>query len=175
MTSQHCAPAFALVEVMVSLFIATVTVLAMAMIAGHSQKEARAIAKEHSAWSLGVEMAEWLRTGAAQPQSHLSTTFFERVQRLAAAPDCYKLPCAATEAADFYAWHWYQRLLIDVSGARVVLCRDGQAWQLSVRAFRWSCPANLDESSLWVLKLGWSDDRGSDHGYPSIVIPVGSL
>ena len=173
MTSQHCASGFALVEVMVSLFVAAASVLVMAMISGHTQRETRAMLKEHRAWCLGVEMVTWLRTGAGQSRSNLSTNYFERVQNLATPPDCYKVPCTASDAADFYTWHWYQRLISDLPGARVVLCRDGQAWQSSMRAFRWSCAGEADESLPWVLKFGWPDDRGAIHFYPSIVIPVG--
>ena len=158
---------------MVSLFVAAASVVAMAAMSGHAQKEVRATAKEHRAWCLGVEMAAWLRTGAIQSRSYLSTNFFERVRQLAAPPDCYKKPCTVSDAADFYTWHWYQRLTSDLPEARVVLCRDGQAWQPSLRAFRWSCAGEVDESLPWVLKFGWPDDRGAIHFYPSIVIPVG--
>ena len=105
MTSQHCASGFALVEVMVSLFVAAASVLAMAMISGHTQRETRAMVKEHRAWCLGVEMVTWLRTGAGQSRSNLSTNYFERVQNLATPPDCYKVPCTASDAAEIGRAH----------------------------------------------------------------------
>ena len=76
-------------------------------------------------------------------------------------------------AAEFYLWHWQRRLLSDLPGARVVLCRDGKAWDSPV--FQWSCPSVEDESSPWVLKLGWPDRRGAVNFYPSIVLNVGII
>ena len=171
MIAQHYALGFALVEVMVSLVVVTTSTLAMAFITSHSQAIIRVAIKEHAGRRLGVEMAAWLRAGGNQPLSGSSTNLLQRVQNLAVPPDCYQVSCTASDAADFYMWHWRRRLLTELPGARVVLCRDGNAWDSPV--FQWPCPSVVDESSPWVLKLGWPDRRGSADFYPSIVLNVG--
>ena len=171
MIGQHYAIGFALVEVMVSLVVVTTSTLAMAFITSQAQVALRVAVKEHAGRRLGVEMAAWLRAGGAQSLSGSSTNFLQRVQNLAAPLDCYQASCTASDAADFYLWHWYRRLETDLPGARVVLCRDGMAWDSPV--FQWSCPSVEDESSAWVLKLGWPDRRGALNFYPSIVLTVG--
>jgi len=156
---------------MVSLVVVTTSTLAMAFITSHSQAIIRVAIKEHTGRRLGVEMAAWLRAGGNQPLSGSSTNLLQRVQNLAVPPDCYQVSCTASVAADFYLWHWRRRLAADLPGARVVLCRDGNAWDSPV--FQWPCPSVVDESSPWVLKLGWPDRRGLANFYPSIVLNVG--
>lgn len=170
---QHYAIGFALVEVMVSLVVVTTSTLAMAFISSHAQVAIRVAVKEHVGRRLGVEMATWLRAGGAQSLSGSSTNLLQRVHNLAAPLDCYKAACTASDAADFYLWHWRRRLVSDLPGARVVLCRDGRARDSTV--FEWPCPSVEDDSSPWVLKLGWPDRRGAVNFYPSIVLNVGSI
>ena len=173
MIAQYYALGFALVEVMVSLVVVTASTLAMAFITSHSQVIIRVAIKEHAGRRLGVEMAAWLRAGGNQPLSGSSTNLLQRVQNLAVPPDCYQVSCTASDAADFYMWHWRRRLLTELPGARVVLCHDSKAWEAS--SFQWSCSSVVDESSPWVLKLGWPDQRGSVNFYPSIVLTVGFI
>ncbi len=171
MIGQHYAIGFALVEVMVSLVVVTTSALAMAFITSHAQVSIRHAVKEHAGRRLGVEMAAWLRAGGMQSLPYSSTNLLQRVQNLATPMDCYQTSCTASDASDFYLWHWRRRLLTDLPGARIVLCRDGKVWDSPV--FQWSCPSVKDESSVWVLKLGWPDRRGSVNFYPSIVLNVG--
>ena len=173
MIGQHYAIGFALVEVMVSLVVVTTSTLAMAFISSHAQVAISIAVKEHAGRRLGVEMVAWLRVGGAQLLSGSSTNLLQHVQNLAAPLDCYKAACTASDAADFYLWHWRRRLVSDLPGARVVLCRDGKAWDSPV--FQWTCPSVEDASSPWVLKLGWPDRRGSVNFYPSIVLSVGII
>lgn len=173
MIGQHYAIGFALVEVMVSLVVVTTSTLAMAFITSHAQVAFRHTVQEYAGRRLGVEMAAWLRAGGRQSLSYSSTNLLQRVQSLATPLDCYRTSCTASDASDFYLWHWRRRLLIDLPGARVVLCRDGKAWESIV--FQWSCPSVKDESSPWVLKLGWPDRPGSVNFYPSIVLTVGVI
>ena len=173
MIGQHYAIGFALVEVMVSLVVVTTSTLAMAFITSHAQVAISIAVKEHAGRRLGVEMVAWLRGGGAQLLSDSSTNLLQRVQNLAAPLDCYQATCTASDAADFYLWHWRRRLLSDLPDGRVVLCRDRGAWDSPV--FKWPCPSVQDESSPWVLKLGWPDRRGSTNFYPSIVLNVGII
>ena len=173
MIAQQYAIGFALVEVMVSLVVVMTSTLAMAFISSYTQVAIRVAVKENTARRLGVEMATWLRAGGTQSLSGPSTNLLQRVQNLAAPLDCYKAACTASDAADFYLWHWRRRLVSDLPGARVVLCRDGKAWDSPV--FQWTCPSVEDASSPWVLKLGWPDRRGSVNFYPSIVLSVGII
>ena len=173
MIGQHYAIGFALVEVMVSLVVITTSTLAMAFITSHSQVAIRVAVKEHSARRLSVEMATWLRAGGAHSLSGKSMNLLQPVKTLAAPLDCYQSACTASDAAEFYLWHWQRRLVSDLPGARVVLCRDGKAWDSPV--FQWPCPSVEDESSPWVLKLGWPDRRGAVNFYPSIVLNVGII
>ena len=173
MIGQHYALGFALVEVMVSLVVITTSTLAMAFITSHAQVVIRVAVKEHAARRLSVEMATWLRAGGAHSLSGISMNLLQRIQNLDAPLDCYQSACAASDAAEFYLWHWQRRLLSDLPGARVVLCRDGKAWDSAV--FQWPCPSVEDESSPWVLKLGWPDRRGAVNFYPSIVLNVGII
>ena len=168
---QHYAIGFALVEVMVSLAVITTSTLAMAFITSHSQVAIRVAVKEYVGRRLAAEMVAWLRAGGAQLLSGSSTNHLPRVQNLAAPLDCYQASCTASDAADFYLWHWYRRLESDLPNARVVLCRDRGAWDSPV--FQWPCPSAQDDSSPWVLKMGWPDRRGSVNFYPSIVLNVG--
>ena len=173
MIGQHYAIGFALVEVMVSLAVVTTSTLAMAFISSHAQVAIRVAVKEHAGRRLSVEMATWLRAGGAQSLSRASMNLLQPVQTLAAQLDCYQSVCTANDAAEFYLWHWRRRLVSDLPGARVVLCRDGKAWDPPV--FQWTCPSVEDESSPWVLKLGWPDRRGAANFYPSIVLNVGII
>jgi len=168
---QNYAIGFALVEVMVSLVVVTTSTLAMAFISSHAQVAIRVAVKEHAGRCIAVEMAAWLRAGGAQSLSGSSTNLLQRVQNLAAPLDCYQSACTASDAADFYLWHWRRRVLSDLPDGRFVLCRDGKAWDSPV--FQWPCPSVADESSPWVLKLGWPDRRGAVNFYPSIVLNVG--
>jgi len=168
---QHYAIGFALVEVMVSLAVIMTSTLATAFVTSHAQVSIRVAVKEHAGRRLAEEMAAWMRAGGARSVSGSSTNLLQRVQNLAAQLDCYQTACTASDATDFYLWHWRRRLATDLPGARVVLCRDGNAWDSPV--FQWPCPSVVDESSPWVLKLGWPDRRGSANFYPSIVLNVG--
>jgi type IV pilus modification protein PilV len=170
---QYYATGFALVEVMVSLVVITTSTLAMAFITSHAQVVIRAAVKEHTGRRYGVEMAAWLRAGGAQSLAGSSTNFLVRIQHLTTPIDCYQASCTASDATDFYLWHWRRRFESNLPDGRVVLCRDGKAWESTV--FQWSCPSLEDESSPWVLKLGWPDRRGSVNFYPSIVLNVGIL
>ncbi len=156
---------------MVSLAVITTSTLAMAFITSHAQVAIRVAEKEHAGRRHGLEIVGWLRAGGAQLLSGSSTNLLQRVQNLAAPLDCYQASCTASDAADFYLWHWRRRLESDLPDARVVLCRERVAWDSPV--FQWPCPSVQDESSPWVLKLGWPDRRGSVNFYPSIVLNVG--
>ena len=158
-------------EVMVSLAVITTSTLAMAFITSHAQVAIRVAVKEHAGRRLATEMVDWLRAGGAQLLSGSSTNLLQSVQNLTAPLDCYKASCTASDATDFYLWYWHRRLESDLPDARVVLCRDRGAWDSPV--FQWPCPSVQDESSPWVLKLGWPDRRGSVNFYPSIVLNVG--
>jgi type IV pilus assembly protein PilV len=171
--SQHYAVGFALVEAMVSLVVITTSTLAMAFITSHAQVALRVAINEYTGRHLAVEMVAWLRAGGAQLLSGSPTNVLQRVQNLAAPIDCYQASCTASDAADFYLWHWYRRLMSDLPDGRVVLCRDREAWNSPV--FQWPCSLAQDESSPWVLKIGWTDRRGSVNFYPSIVLNVGIL
>jgi|LauGreDrversion4_2_1035121.scaffolds.fasta_scaffold77615_3 type IV pilus assembly protein PilV len=164
---------FALVEVMISLVVVTTTTFAMAFLTSHAQVAVRAAVKEHAGRRLGVEMAAWLRAGGAKSLSGASMNLLQPVQNLATPSYCYQSACSASEAAEFYLWHWRRRFVSDFPGGRVVLCRDGRAWDSPV--VQWSCASVEDESSPWVLKLGWPDRRGSVNFYPSIVLSVGII
>ena len=156
---------------MVSLAVITTSTLAMAFITSHAQVAIRVAVKEHAGRRLATEMVDWLRAGGAQLLSGSSTNLLQSVQNLTAPLDCYKASCTASDATDFYLWYWHRRLESDLPDARVVLCRDRGAWDSPV--FQWPCPSVQDESSPWVLKLGWPDRRGSVNFYPSIVLNVG--
>ena len=171
MIAQHYAIGFALVEVMVSLVVVTTSTLAMAFITSHAQVAIRVAVKEHAGRRLATEMVDWLRAGGAQLLSGSSTNLLQSVQNLTAPLDCYKASCTASDATDFYLWYWHRRLESDLPDARVVLCRDRGAWDSPV--FQWSCSSVEDQTSPWVLKIGWPDRRGSVNFYPSIVLNVG--
>ncbi|MEY3791097.1 MAG: type pilus modification protein PilV [Pseudomonadota bacterium] len=156
---------------MVSLAVITTSTLATAFVISQAQVTIRVAVKGHAGRRLAEEMAAWMRAGGARSVPGSSTNLLQRVQNLAAPLDCYRSACTASDAADFYLWHWRRRLATDLPGVRVVLCRDGNAWDSPV--FQWPCPSVVDESSPWVLKLGWPDRRGSANFYPSIVLNVG--
>jgi len=172
---QYCTSGFAVIEVMVSLVLITASVMSMVVISAHTQTATRDAANEHTAWVLAVELAAWLRAGGTQPLGNPPANLLEQIQGVNAPADCYALACTSLDAANFYLWHWRRRLMKELPGARVVLCREGLAMQAGSFRWRWSCPSNADDSSLWLIKLGWPDHPGSTHFDPRVVLPVGQI
>ncbi len=175
MIRQFCTSGFALIEVMVSLVVITASVMSMVFISAHTQTATRDAANQHTAWVLAVELASWLRAGGTQPLGNPAANLLDQIQYVKLPEDCYALTCASSDAANFYLWQWHRRLMRDLPGARVVLCREGHAMQAGSFRWRWSCPSNAVDSSLWLIKLGWPDHPGSTHFVPKVVLTVGQI
>lgn len=147
----------------------------MVFISAHAQIATRDAANEHTAWVLAVELSTWLRAGGTQPLGHPPTDLLDQIQDLNTPADCYAQACTAFDAAHFYLWQWRRRINRDLPGARVVLCREGQTDEALSFRWRWACPSNADDSSLWLIKLGWPDHPGSTNFDPKIILTVGQI
>lgn len=147
----------------------------MVFISAHAQTATRDAANQHMAWVLAAELAAWLRAGGTQPLGNPPAYLLEQIQDVKVPADCYAQACTSLDAANFYLWQWHRRLIRDLPGARVVLCREGQAIQASSFRWRWACPSNAHDSSLWLIKLGWPDHQGSTNFDPKVVLTVGQI
>ena len=147
----------------------------MVFISAHAQTATRDAANQHTAWVLAAELAAWLRAGRTQPLGNPPAYLLEQIQDVQIPADCYAQACTSLDAANFYLWQWHRRLIRDLPGARVVLCREGQAIQASSFRWRWACPSNAHDSSLWLIKLGWPDHQGSTNFDPKVVLTVGQI
>ncbi|MCE2870831.1 MAG: hypothetical protein LW714_05385 [Oxalobacteraceae bacterium] len=172
---QFCVSGFALLEAMISLVVVTASVVSAVLVTAHTQLAMRESANQHTAWRLSVELAAWLRAGGTQPFGNPPSHLLEQIQDVITPADCYAQACVSLDAARFYIWQWRRRLMRDLPGAKIVLCREGQTEQAQSYRWRWACPSDVDDSSYWLLKLGWPDHLGSTDFPPKVVFNVGQI
>ncbi|MFN5445975.1 MAG: hypothetical protein ACK5AJ_04920 [bacterium] len=175
MIHQFCVSGFALLEAMISLVVVTASVVSAVLVTAHTQLAMRESANQHTAWRLSVELAAWLRAGGTQPFGNPPSHLLEQIQDVITPADCYAQACVSLDAARFYIWQWRRRLMRDLPGAKIVLCREGQTEQAQSYRWRWACPSDVDDSSYWLLKLGWPDHLGSTDFPPKVVFNVGQI
>ena len=161
---------------MISLVVVTASVVTVMLVTAHTQLAMREAANQLTAWRLGAELAAWLRAGGTQPLGNPHSNLLEQIQNLVTPADCYTQACTSLDAAHFYLWQWRRRLMRDLPEARIVLCRDGQTEQAQSYHWRWTCPSEVDDSSLWLLKLGYPDHQGStDFPPPKLSLTLGTF
>ena len=175
MIHQFRVSGFALLEAMISLVVVTASVVSAVLVTVHTQQVMREAANQHTAWRLGVELAVWLRAGGTQPFGNPPSHLLTQIQDVTRPEDCYAQACTTLDAAHFYLWQWRRRLMRDLPGARIVICREGQSEQAQSYHWRWACPSDVDDSSLWLLKLGWPNHQGSTDFAPKVVLNVGQI
>ena len=149
---------FSLIEVLVSVFILTVGVIAASSLHLTALHTSQQSSLQTKAVHLAVELAESMRADL------FSLT--EQVVMSAHDHDC----ASSTEACHAYTFSsdeigvWRQRVAEELPGGQAQICQDAEPWDSSREKLRWACasPPASTKGAL-VIKIGWRDkSEGND-------------
>ncbi|APA69512.1 type IV pilus modification protein PilV [Janthinobacterium sp. 1_2014MBL_MicDiv] len=96
------------------------------------------------------------------------------------APDCFgAAACGAAQLAQFDIAEWKQQLHAALPGARLLICRDAQAWDSAAQGLHWACSGG--KGAPIVIKLGWRGRRpdgkpavnGAGESLPKLALQLG--
>lgn len=147
---------FSLIEVLISLFILSVGVLASAGMQMAAARSAHDSALQTRAVHFAAEIADMLRAdiGAGKECSDTSA-------------------CLTSASAQSTLESWTQRVARDLPDGRAIVCQDASPWDAGSKRFSWACSPSADEriGSL-VVKVGWRDRSEKEQDGPQLVMNV---
>lgn len=153
---------FSLVEVLVATL-----VLALGLIGAAAMQLTALRTRQHSmllskAVHLASSMADTMRANPGQMRRDDRDNAYLNVDYDAAfdgaaepAPECFLAACGEAELARFDLDELKRQLRRELPGARLVICRDGGAWDGAAGAPGWACSAAA--GAPVVIKLGWKE------------------
>lgn len=154
---------FALVEVLVALFVLALGVIGAAGMQLAAMQATQQANYESAALRLATEMADKLRANGQKMASdvngnpYLPLAYHSTSEVGPQQPDklCHIATCNPAELARYDIYEWNKRIRQSLPGGRVVICRDAKPWDAGPGALRWDCHAGYADDSPIVIKLGW--------------------
>jgi len=167
---------FSLVEVLVATLVLALGLIgaaAMQLTALRTRQQSMLLSK---AVHLASSMADKMRANAGQMRLADHDNPYLNVDYDATldapdgqAPECFSTACGDAELARFDLDELKRQLRRELPGARLVICRDGGAWDGAAGAPGWACSGAA--GAPVVIKLGWKE-RPAD-GAPAAPIRPG--
>jgi len=151
-----------LVEVLVALLLLALGILGGSVLHLASLRARHESALLSTAAQLAAGMAERMRanSGLADADNpYLGLDYDASLDAGAGAGDdgqsaCFgAAACTRAQLAQFDIAEWKQQLSSALPGARLLICRDLQAWDTAVHGLHWTCSGG--SGAPIVIKLGW--------------------
>jgi type IV pilus assembly protein PilV len=173
---------FTLIEILIAMSLVSIAML----ISLNGQLMSRRAAQEYQYKSIAMrhasELAEWIGLVDEFYRRDLENTkaipsLMNEILNGAASQDqanCFYAECSVAQQLKFDFANWSQRLKTFVPGARVVICRDDQAWDSVSQSWHWECDGK-DKLSPTVIKIGWPMNAANKIFTPVIVFTVGPI
>ena len=173
---------FTLIEILIAMSLVSIAML----ISLNGQLISRQAAQEYQYKSIAMrhasELAAWIGLVDEFYRRDLENTkaipvLMHEILNGAASLDqatCFYAECSVAQQLKFDFANWSQRLKTFVPGARVVVCRDDQAWDSVSQSWHWECDGK-DELSPTVIKIGWPINAANKIFMPAIVFTVGPI
>ncbi len=159
---------FSLIEVLVSTVILSIGVIGAASMQLAALKTTQQAEFQMHALQLATEMADKLRAtkgwgdnDAANP--FLKVDYLGVNDPLTLKINCFGPDenCDAHAMASFEIYEMEKKIKRLLPKGRLKICRDVAPWDSSSHSFRWDCTSS-DSTGTIVIKLGWSEQRGSN-------------
>lgn len=156
-------------EVMIALLIIVLGASALASTIATNRRQSASHLRLSVASRLAAELSDWARQGGLQALGPDTATLFGPLGE-DEAPDCFAAPCDAADAARFYLHHWQRRLLLEVRGARIVLCDE--VAPIGESSPVWSCNAGSAGRKARVIKIGWPEGNDRNPFPPRLILAI---
>ena len=171
--SQRVAGGFTLFEVLVSILVLALGMLAAAGLQLSAVRTSQQSSIHTLAMSLASDMADRMRSNdVAMDQDDSSNPFlnvnFQADQTLT-APDTFcnlvASNCTPAQLAAFEIYEWEKRLKEVMPTARAVICRDSTPYNALTNSFKWPCAVastvgNSNNAPV-TIKIGWQGKTAS--------------
>ncbi len=132
---------FSLIEVLVSIFVLTVGVLASSALHLTALQTAQHAALQTHALHLAADLAESMQSSAMPLRLEDGGLVFDSGE----------------------AGEWLQRIRRELPDGRARVCRDASPWNEAGARLTWDClPAGADGEGPLVIKIGWRDRTQAD-------------
>lgn len=145
---------FSLIEVLVSIFVLTVGVLASSALHLTALQTAQHSALQTRALHLAVELAEHMQAHAMPLMPENGGLVFDTGE----------------------AGEWLQRIRRELPDGRALVCRDASPWNEAGSRLTWDClPDGMHGEGPLVIKIGWRDRAQADSAadVPRVALAVG--
>lgn len=163
---------FSLIEVLVSVFVLTVGVIAASGLHLTALHTAQQSALQTRAIHLAVELAESMRTDLSTLSEHVIALQDD---------DCM----TATGGCDNHAFasddmgKWLQRVAQELPAGQARICQDASPWDSASERLSWSCSSgDATAKGPFVIKIGWHDKaskREASIDSPKLALVVQSI
>ena len=168
---QHLAHGFALFEVLVSILVLALGMLAAAGLQLSAVRTSQQSSIHTLAMSLASDMADRMRgNDVAMDQADTSNSFlavdFQADQaQTAPAVFCHlsNSNCTPAQLATFEIYEWERRLKEAIPTARAVICRDSTPYDVTTNSFKWPCAvaSTVGNRAPVTIKIGWQGKTAS--------------
>src|SRR5471032_1315545 len=151
-----------LVEVLVALLLLALGVLGSSVLHLASLRARHESALLSTAAQLAAGIAERMRSNSGLPDAdnpYIGLDYDASLDAGAGSTDggqsaCFgAAACTGAQLAQFDIAEWKQQLSSALPGARLLICRDLQAWDTAAHGLNWTCSGG--SGAPIVIKLGW--------------------
>lgn len=146
MKRENATAGFAMLEVLITIMVVSVGLLALAGLQLTSLRGAQESAKRTIAVHAAYEMADRMKANSQQTYHLLSGTL----------PNCTGGACSATDLALFDTKVWQTRLAQELPGGVGVVCHDSTAIADGSSVATHGCD-NAGDLGTYVIKIWWSE------------------
>jgi len=172
-----------LVEVLVALLLLAIGVLGSSVLHLASLRARHESALLSTAAQLAAGIVERMRTNSGLPDAgnpYLGLDYDASLD--AGAGDggqsgCFGAAvCSGTQLAQFDIAEWKQQLRAALPGARLLICRDLQAWDTAAHGLHWTCSGG--SGAPIVIKLGWRSRQVAEQSIealPRLAVQLGGV
>lgn len=161
---QH-VQGFTLFEVLVSILILAVGMLAAAGLQLSAIRTTQQSSMQTLAMSLAADMADRMRANDVIMNAPDATNPFLQVNlqsgQALSEPEKFcnleSAACTPTELANFEIYDWQKRLRELMPTAQAVICRDTNPWDSVGKMYKWRCTvtSTSTDSGPVTIKVGW--------------------
>lgn len=170
-----------LVEVLVALLLLAIGVLGSSVLHLTSLRARHESALLSTAAQLMAGMAERMRTNSGLADADNPYLGLDYDASLDAATgdgpqsSCFgAAACSGAQLAQFDIAEWKQQLRSALPGARLLICRDLQAWDTAAHGLHWTCSGG--SGAPIVIKLGWRSRQVAEQSaeaLPRLAVQLG--
>ncbi len=169
--SQRGAGGFTLFEVLVSILVLALGMLAAAGLQLSAVRSSQQSSIHTLAMSLASDMADRMRSNDVEMNKEDSDNPFLAVNFQAdqalTEPAAYcngsTTDCTTEQLATFEIYEWEKRLKEVMPTARAVICRDSTPYDATTNSFKWSCAvgSTVGNKAPVTIKIGWQGKTAS--------------